>query len=134
MINELCVFNTSKVCDNCGDCDICELNTSKLCDNCGKCLNLSDSEMRSININTLFNTKAEKEEGVEADLEEAVDYSIENLEDDYNDNYSNEEEGEGDYENLEEWILIDDLEEVGEYEDSSLEAYPGLIRIDTRRK
>lgn len=132
MINELCVFNTLKTCDDCGDCDICELNTSKLCDNCGRCLNLSDSEMRSININASFNGKTVEEEEIKNNIteEEAVDYLSGDLEDDY----SNQEEGEGDYENLEEWILIDDLEEVEEYTDSSLEAYPGLIRIGTRKK
>ncbi len=39
---KMCVLDESKVCNNCGSCDICDLNQNKKCDNCGQCIALEN--------------------------------------------------------------------------------------------
>ena len=36
---EYCVLDVTKLCDNCGECNVCDLDPNKVCDNCMKCLN-----------------------------------------------------------------------------------------------
>ncbi len=48
-MNEKCILNEDKICNNCGECDKCDLDSSKICDNCGKCIGL-DADSRAIEI------------------------------------------------------------------------------------
>ena len=34
-----CVLDETKVCDDCGECNLCDLDPNKICDNCMKCVN-----------------------------------------------------------------------------------------------
>lgn len=49
LMNEKCILDETKVCDNCGECDKCDLEQGKLCDNCGKCIGF-DADSRAIEI------------------------------------------------------------------------------------
>ena len=33
-----CLLDETKVCDDCGECNVCDLDPNKICDNCMKCL------------------------------------------------------------------------------------------------
>lgn len=48
-------------CINCGECDMCEFNKSKVCDNCGKCIE-SNAEYKAIKITEIKtdNKKSDK--------------------------------------------------------------------------
>lgn len=48
-MNEKCILNEDKLCNNCGECDRCDLDSAKICDNCGKCIGL-DADSRAIEI------------------------------------------------------------------------------------
>ncbi len=48
-MNEKCILNEDKICNNCGECDKCDLDSAKICDNCGKCIGL-DADSRAIEI------------------------------------------------------------------------------------
>ena len=41
-MNEKCILNEDKICNNCGECDKCDLDSAKICDNCGRCLDDGD--------------------------------------------------------------------------------------------
>lgn len=48
-MNEKCVLDENKLCNDCGECDVCDLDSNKVCDNCGKCIGL-DADSRAIEI------------------------------------------------------------------------------------
>lgn len=48
-MNEKCILDESKLCNDCGECDRCDLDSNKICDNCGKCIGL-DADSRAIEI------------------------------------------------------------------------------------
>ena len=48
-MNEKCILNEDKLCNNCGECDRCDLDSAKICDNCGKCIGL-DADSGAIEI------------------------------------------------------------------------------------
>ncbi|MBR2699842.1 MAG: hypothetical protein IKE76_14745 [Clostridia bacterium] len=37
-MTKYCVLDETKICDNCGKCNVCDLDPNKICDNCMKCL------------------------------------------------------------------------------------------------
>lgn len=37
-----CVLDNTKVCDDCGECEMCDLDLNKVCDNCCRCLGDAD--------------------------------------------------------------------------------------------
>lgn len=43
MKGEICILDETKICDDCGKCDMCDLDENKVCNNCGKCIEISDS-------------------------------------------------------------------------------------------
>jgi hypothetical protein len=49
LMNENCILDENKICNDCGECDKCDLEQGKLCDNCGKCIGL-DADSRAIEI------------------------------------------------------------------------------------
>lgn len=48
-MNEKCILDENKLCDDCGECDRCDMDNNKVCDNCGKCIGL-DADSRAIEI------------------------------------------------------------------------------------
>lgn len=47
-----CILDETKLCDNCGECEMCDLDKTKYCDNCGKCIN-PDTEYAKIKIDDI---------------------------------------------------------------------------------
>ncbi|MEK6266134.1 MAG: hypothetical protein N2B06_15385 [Clostridium sp.] len=154
-----CIFNISKICDNCGECEICELNRSKKCDNCGKCLELEGYDVKAIKIDEVFEHE-EIEEILEEDIVDVEVDEMEAVEDkltdndeidkkpkisDYDEFLAEEEilkQNKDEYipENNETWEYIDDIDGVSELlendEDTSellKEKFPGLIILNDRR-
>jgi len=37
-MNRMCVLDETKICDDCGECNVCDLDPNKICDNCMKCV------------------------------------------------------------------------------------------------
>ena len=48
-MNEKCILDESKLCNDCGECEVCDLDGNKICNNCGKCIGL-DADSRAIEI------------------------------------------------------------------------------------
>lgn len=48
-MNEKCILDESKQCNDCGECEVCDLDGNKICNNCGKCIGL-DADSRAIEI------------------------------------------------------------------------------------
>lgn len=57
-----CELDESKICNDCGQCQICDLNKNKTCDNCCECIGL-DSQYKVIEVENI-------EDGVEYDFSE----------------------------------------------------------------
>ena len=38
-MEKMCVLDETKICDDCGECNVCDLDPNKICDNCMKCVN-----------------------------------------------------------------------------------------------
>ena len=51
-MNEKCILNENKICNDCGECDKCDLDSTKICDNCGKCIDFDD--VASIKIDKIY--------------------------------------------------------------------------------
>lgn len=45
-----CIFDDSKQCDDCNECNTCELDPGKICDNCCRCIEGEGEEYRKLNI------------------------------------------------------------------------------------
>lgn len=48
-----CVLDESKICDDCGQCNVCDLDPNKICDNCMKCLQ-TGADYRAIEIDEIL--------------------------------------------------------------------------------
>lgn len=58
---EHCVLDESKICDNCGECNICDLDPNKICDNCMKCLE-TNADYKAIEIDEIIDDGTGAEE------------------------------------------------------------------------
>lgn len=47
-----CELNESKVCNDCGECEICDVDKNKICDNCCICIGL-DSDYKVVEIENM---------------------------------------------------------------------------------
>lgn len=118
-MNELCIFNNNKKCNQCGECDKCDLYPGKKCNNCGKCLEIEGYDIRAIKIEEVFEKKDDISEYEELDkLHWESNETI--LEDD------------------EAWTYIDDIKDLQELlneedKEDLLEEFPGLILYKKRR-
>jgi len=149
MNRETCIFDYSKKCTDCGECEICDLNPDKKCDNCGECLQREGIDTSAIKIDEIKEDKnfvnkedlkkvlKEDEEEFEEDLEleNTIPQEAELLKD-YDEDFK--EKGLYAIENVEgvqiEYIEdIDGLNELMEDESRlkkvAYEEFPGLIKI-----
>lgn len=153
MNRETCIFNYTKKCTDCGECEICDLNTNKKCDNCGECLQREGIDTQAIKIDEIKEDKGfvdkedlkkvlkEDEEELESskkfeqDLENEILHPVELLKD-YDENFK--EQGLYAIENVDgvqiEYIEdVDGLSELMEDESRlkkvAYEEFPGLIKI-----
>lgn len=65
-MNKKCIFNSKKLCNDCGDCDTCDLNPKKKCNNCGKCLEMEGYDTKAIKIEEIYE-KDQEAEDIECD-------------------------------------------------------------------
>ena len=49
LMADKCILDETKICNDCGECELCDLDPSKVCDDCGKCIGL-DADNRAIAI------------------------------------------------------------------------------------
>ncbi|WP_251859559.1 hypothetical protein [Clostridium sp. Marseille-Q2269] len=153
MNRETCIFDYTKKCTNCGQCEVCDLDSNKKCDNCGECLQREGIDTNAIQIDDIkedknFVNKDDLEKVLKEDEEELE--SSKQLEEDIKNDFLNESELLKDYdEDFKEQGLyaienidgvqieyIDDVDGLGELiEDESrlkkvaYEEFPGLIKI-----
>ncbi|MHB9923831.1 hypothetical protein [Clostridium botulinum] len=57
MNRETCIFNYTKKCTDCGECEICDLDPNKKCDNCGECLQREGIDTQAIKIDEIKEDK-----------------------------------------------------------------------------
>ncbi|BDB01618.1 hypothetical protein [Clostridium botulinum] len=153
MNRETCIFNYTKKCTDCGECEICDLDPNKKCDNCGECLQREGIDTQAIKIDEIKEDKnfVDKEDlkkvlkedereleslkEFEEDLENEILEKTELLKD-YDENFK--EQGLYAIENVEgvqiEYIEdVDGLSELMEDESRlkkvAYEEFPGLIKI-----
>ncbi|ABS40269.1 hypothetical protein [Clostridium botulinum] len=153
MNRETCIFNYTKKCTDCGECEICDLDQNKKCDNCGECLQREGIDTQAIKIDEIKEDKnfVDKEDlkkvlkedekeleslkEFEEDLENEILQETELLKD-YDENFK--EQGLYAIENVEgvEIEYIEDVDGLSELmEDESrlkkvaYEEFPGLIKI-----
>lgn len=72
---KFCVLNETKICDDCGKCNICDLDPNKICDNCCKCIENSDKEYSELNVMHYLNRTDRVDSITDTDFEE---WSLEN--------------------------------------------------------
>ncbi|APH19708.1 hypothetical protein [Clostridium botulinum] len=153
MNRETCIFNYTKKCTDCGECEICDLDQNKKCDNCGECLQREGIDTQAIKIDEIKEDKnfVDKEDlkkvlkedekeleslkEFEEDLENEILHETQLLKD-YDENFK--EQGLYAIENVEgvqiEYIEdVDGLSELMEDESRlkkvAYEEFPGLIKI-----
>lgn len=125
VLSKTCIFNESKICNDCGECYICELDRKKKCNNCGKCLEMEGIDIKAIKIEEIM----EEEEYIEN----------EELEDDGN--CSDILTADELTEDNPVWEYIDDIKDLKQLMDDSeeekegiVEAFPGLIQYKASEK
>ncbi|MBQ3079047.1 MAG: hypothetical protein IJC48_03465 [Clostridia bacterium] len=60
MNRKICVLDDSKLCTDCGECNMCDLDPNKVCDNCMKCINSDGAEFRAIHIDGVITREKDK--------------------------------------------------------------------------
>jgi len=71
MATKYCVLDETKICDDCGECNVCDLDPNKICDNCMKCLR-TGADYNAIEIDEIIDdgTGAEAYDQLRKDLAE----------------------------------------------------------------
>lgn len=138
-MEKVCILNSNKICDNCGECDRCDLDPNKICNNCGKCLNIDGFDTRSIKIDDVIDdeddAKKFEAEVKEDNKENSDEVSEGKLLNDYNDDYvDTDEKGEVPFELIDD---VDGLSEILEDEERRKkyidETYPGMFIIKKKK-
>lgn len=150
MKRELCIFDHTKACNDCGECDNCDLNPSVTCNNCGKCLQDNGTATKAIKIASIIENEEDAviieniesgalEEDLALDLEDYDDETLdEELEEDEVsiNNYILDEvietnSEDSDFEFIEDIEgLSEILEGIDKVENGILEeVFPGFYRI-----
>jgi len=150
MKREYCIFDDTKKCNDCGQCDVCDLNPNKKCNNCAKCLEMEGIDTKAIKIASVIEDEKDSEalqsldySHIDAELEqdEAMEEGMIDdeytLEDDTETAASdyNYEEDEFAYDD-EELEYIDDVDGLTEIfndeerlKEVTEEVFPGFYRI-----
>ena len=53
MDEKRCVLDETKLCNDCGECNVCDLDPNKICDNCMQCLK-TGADYRAIEIDEII--------------------------------------------------------------------------------
>lgn len=139
----MCIFQNTKSCNNCGECDVCELNKNKTCDNCGKCLQLEGYDVKAIKIDEVFEKQEDSQANVSINIEDFSDFDNDFEDDDSLEEYVDnniEEEYIDALDEANNWQYIDDIDELKDLledsdslKDLGLEKYPGLIVVNPNK-
>ena len=73
-MDKVCVLDETKLCDDCGECNVCDLDPNKICDNCMKCLK-TGADYNAIEIDEIIDdgSASEEFEQLRRDLAETGD-------------------------------------------------------------
>lgn len=130
-----CIFDNSKECNDCKDCEVCIFDKKKSCNNCGKCLELEGVDIKAINIEEIAKSK-EENDIIEEDIK-AFDDELVYPDEEDSEELDFEEELDEEYEDAFDHIeyLDDDelLNDAKELEELTEELYPG-VRVFKREK
>lgn len=153
-MSKQCIFNSTKICNDCGECDRCDLNSNKKCNNCGECLQLQGFDMKGIKIDEILEEKTDMNK-VNEQVKKTENHSHKNTEigegedpteeelcidtqtisekTEYNEVDADNEDFKDMDDNIE---FIDDIEGLremldgdGEFKNSTYEEFPGFIRV-----
>ena len=116
-MNKICIFDSRKNCNDCGECMICDLNRNKKCNNCGACLELEGHDMKEIKIDEIIDEVEEVDNDLEIPIiKEEIDTEEEVADFELID----------DIEGLDQ--IIEELKEGDKFHKLDyMEEYPGLI-------
>lgn len=125
MDNIKCIFDSNKVCNDCGDCDRCDLDVNKICDNCGKCIEPDNTDMRAVRVDEVIDDIDEAK-----DFEDDLDTLVDDLDSEGETNTADEDE------TNEVWEYIDDIDGLNDllndkesFSKFAEEEFPGFIKI-----
>ncbi|MBL4930914.1 hypothetical protein [Clostridium paridis] len=139
-MREICIFNSNKKCNDCGECDYCVYDNKKICNNCGKCLEDEGIDIKAIRIEEIAKN-VEENDFVENEFVEDEFVEVEESDDTQDDEADFEEdvelaftESNEEYEDAWDHIeYVEDLDGLVEdetyLEENSNEVFPGLRRI-----
>lgn len=68
-MEKYCVLDESKLCDDCGECNVCDLDPNKICDNCMRCLD-TGADYRAIEIDEIIDDGTQEYDQLREDLAE----------------------------------------------------------------
>ena len=57
-MTKYCLLDETKICDDCGECNVCDLDPNKICDNCMKCLQ-TGADYNAIEIDEIIDDGAD---------------------------------------------------------------------------
>ena len=72
-----CILNSSKICDDCGECNRCDLDPNKICDNCCKCIERGNQDEIEMPLTSLYEAMERNlniEEGMKPFSDEELAY------------------------------------------------------------
>ena len=127
-----CVFESNKVCNNCGECNICDLDSNKLCNNCGKCLQLEGYDVKAIDIDEIiddlsevneYDTCEEKIEDINIDIDSLKLLNRDLKDSDISLEYIDDVDG-----------LNDLLDNIDNSDEVIKEVFPGLLIVNKKNK
>ena len=72
METKYCVLDETRLCDDCGECNICDLDPNKICDNCMQCVK-SGADYNAIEIDEIIDDGAADYDQLRQDLMESDD-------------------------------------------------------------
>ena len=68
-MTKYCLLDETKVCDDCGECNVCDLDPNKICDNCMKCLQ-TGADYNAIEIDEIIEDGSSEYDQLRRDLAE----------------------------------------------------------------
>ena len=71
-MTKYCVLDETKICDDCGECNVCDLDPNKTCDNCMACLK-TGADYNAIEIDEIIDDGAPEFDQLRRDLAEGDD-------------------------------------------------------------
>jgi len=74
-MTKYCVLDETKVCNDCGECNMCDLDPNKICDNCMQCIK-TGADYNAIEIDEIIDDGEAEYDQLRQDLMDASDGDI----------------------------------------------------------